>query len=164
MAKTEAAERSWTTVDKAGWGDGPWQDEPDKIQWIDEETNLDCLIHRGPMGNLCGYVGVPPGHPAHGKSYDGIDVDVHGGLTYSEFCQEGDDEAAGVCHIPLPGRPVKVWWLGFDCGHAFDVMPAMDARQRVAGLPPLRFGNETYKSVAFVRAEIRRLARQLAEI
>lgn len=154
------AERSWTTVDKSEWGDGPWQDEPDKIQWVDEATGLDCLIHRGPMGNLCGYVGVPPRHPAHGMEYHEVDADVHGGLTYSDLCQEGDDESTGVCHVPLPGRPAKVWWLGFDCGHSFDVLPGMEARAIGA---PIRTGQESYKTVEYVRAEIQRLAQQLAE-
>jgi hypothetical protein len=31
---------------------------------------------RGPSGSWCGYVGVPPGHPAHGLHYDGIPVEV----------------------------------------------------------------------------------------
>ncbi len=33
--------KEWTTVlDKATWGDGPWVDEPDKVHWIDPETDL----------------------------------------------------------------------------------------------------------------------------
>src|SRR4051812_13771303 len=59
----------YRTIDKTGWGDGPWQSEPDKRQWHDEATGLACLIVRGPMGALCGYVGLPPGHPWHGKEY-----------------------------------------------------------------------------------------------
>lgn len=53
------------------WGAGEWCNEPDKAQYIHEETNLDCLIVRNcHMGNLCGYVGIPPGHPYYGLSYD----------------------------------------------------------------------------------------------
>lgn len=63
--------RSWNSVDKSAWGDGPWQSEPDKMQWQDEATGFACLIVRDPMGALCGYVGVPETHPAHGLSYDG---------------------------------------------------------------------------------------------
>ena len=44
----------YRTIDKSQWGEGPWQDEPDKIQWQDEETGLPCLIVRGHMGFLCG--------------------------------------------------------------------------------------------------------------
>lgn len=66
------------TIDKTGWGDGPWQSEPDKLQWQDEATGLPCLIVRGPVGALCGYVGVPTEHPAHGLSYYG--------MPDAEFC------------------------------------------------------------------------------
>jgi hypothetical protein len=63
----------YRTIDKSGWGEGPWQSEPDKIQWQDPDTGYPCLIVRNgmSMGFLCGYVGVPANHPAHGLSYDG---------------------------------------------------------------------------------------------
>lgn len=60
---------------KSEWGEGPWQHEPDKMEWRDKETGLPCLIVRGPVGALCGYVGVPQTHPAYGLSYDGIPDD-----------------------------------------------------------------------------------------
>jgi hypothetical protein len=157
-------ERSYSTTDKSTWGDGPWQEEPDKVQWIDEATGFDCLARRGPMGSWCGYVGVPPGHPAHGRDWVDVDVDVHGGLTFAGACDEDAPEGHGICHVPEPGRPADVWWLGFDCGHAFDVSPAFDAREREAGLPPLPHFAElpiTYKPLAYVRAEVAALARQL---
>ena len=56
-------------TDKSGWEQGAWQDEPDKVQWIDEETGLDCLIVRNPGGALCGYVGVAEGHSLFEVSY-----------------------------------------------------------------------------------------------
>lgn len=164
---TITADRQYTTIDKSDWGPGPWQDEPDKIQWVDEATGLDCLVNRGPLGNLCGYVGVPPEHPAHGQDYndvragDGEWPDVHGGLTFADACQEGEDESVGICHVPGPGRPDDVWWLGFDCGHSGDVCPGMDARGLAAGMPPLRFGGETYKTVGYVQRECTKLAAQL---
>lgn len=63
--------KEYRTVDKAGWGDGLWQNEPDKMQWQDEATGLPCLIVRGPVGALCGYVGVDERHPAFGLSHNG---------------------------------------------------------------------------------------------
>jgi hypothetical protein len=51
------------------WGEGPWQSEPDLVEWRDAATGYPCLIVRGSMGALCGYVGLPPGHPLHGKPY-----------------------------------------------------------------------------------------------
>ena len=68
------AEREYTTVDKATWPRGPWNDEPDKTQWVDEATGLDCLAVRGPSGSWCGYVGLSPEHPWHGLEYsDAVD-------------------------------------------------------------------------------------------
>ena len=64
--------KTWITMDKSGWGPGPWWDEPDKEQWADPKTGLPCLIKRNHFGSLCGYVGVREGHPWHGKNYDGI--------------------------------------------------------------------------------------------
>lgn len=65
----------YATTDKSEWPVGPWQSEPDKKQWLDKATDLPCLIVRGPVGALCGYVGVPKGHPAYGLHYDGIPQD-----------------------------------------------------------------------------------------
>lgn len=159
-------ERTYNTDDKTTWGDGPWQNEPDKAQWVDEATGYDCLIVRNRGGALCGYVGVPPEHPCHGADYDAVRVkadddesgypDVHGGLTYADACQEDADEATGICHIPGDGRPDNVWWFGFDCMHAWDVAPAHRARD---GYPS--FADESYKGIGYVKREIARLAAQL---
>jgi hypothetical protein len=48
-----------------------------------------------------GYVDLPKTHPMYGVQYDDINVDVHGGLTYSE-------EVNGM------------WRVGFDTAHAGD--------------------------------------------
>lgn len=147
--------RTWVFPERHPTTPGPWTEEPDKAQWVDDTTGLDCLIVRNPMGALCGYVGVPPGHPWHGQDYDDVHASVHGGLTFSNSCQEGAEDGPGVCHIPEPGRPADVWWLGFDCGHGGDYWPALAA----AGLvPPLWDG--TYRTFDYVRAEVTRLAAQ----
>lgn len=176
-----AFDREYRTVDKTCWRDGPWRDEPDKAQWVDERTGLDCLIVRGPVGALCGYVGVGPDHPWHGRDYsegtptedepDGyyaedcpaLALDVHGGITYAARCREGDDESVGVCHVPLPGRPTNVWWFGFDCAHAWDIAPGADARAVALGAPwPWHAPDEVYRTIGYVRAQCRDLAAQLA--
>lgn len=106
----------YRSVDKSDWGDGAWQQEPDKKQWQDEATGLPCLIVRGPGGALCGYVGVAPGHPLHGKDYSdcvfpdrhedhekdgtwhyncapqGV-LEAHGGITFAHGCAEIDQDA-----------------------------------------------------------------------
>ncbi len=170
--------REWSHADKSKMGDGPWVSEPDKVQWVDETTGLDCLIHRAPLGHLCGYVGVAEGHPLFGKDYGQCPqnppcgeysycghspdstLDVHGGITYASFCQETGDEANGICHVPEPGRPERVWWFGFDCAHSGDCSPGM-AQYRV-GLAGKR--GEVYRDRAFVEGEVRRLAAQLAAL
>lgn len=109
-----------------GYQPGPWDGEPDKTLWIDAATDLDCMTFRNRMGVWCGYVGVPPKHPWYGVHYDEIEPspDVHGGLTFSDFCHEGHGDEA-ICHTPEPGRPARVWWLGFDCHHMLDMPPLM---------------------------------------
>lgn len=165
-------------VDRTGWDAGPWDDEPDKVQWIDEATDLDCLAVRNHHGSWCGYVGVPPGHPWHGQHYDELGADVHGGLTFADRCMEDMPEDQGVCHVPAPGRPADVWWLGFDCGHFMDLSPGMEARLRQLREqhPDLKRNHErlqamtsespvwhdVYRTLDYARAETARLAAQAA--
>lgn len=100
---------------------GPWDDEPNRTAWIDPATGYPCITRRAPLDAWCGYVGVPPGHPAHGRCYHDVEVSVHGGLTYSDGCH-GDPDT-GICHRVGPGEDDNVWWFGFDCGHYLDLVP-----------------------------------------
>src|SRR5574337_715773 len=63
--------REWQSMNKSTWGSGAWQDESDKVQWVDEATGLDCLMVRSLGGHWCGYVGVAEGHPWFGLGYSG---------------------------------------------------------------------------------------------
>jgi len=147
----------YKTTDKSDWGPGPWQDEPDKMQFPDPITGLPCLIVRNFSGALCGYVGVAEGHPYYGKDYNNIEADVHGGLTFANACSPGGDEAKHICHLPGEGEPDHVWWFGFDCAHSGDLSPKM--HQRYGSLHYA----ESYRTIAYVKSEIASLARQLAE-
>lgn len=131
----------------AKYGAGPWVDEPDRVEW--RAHGHVCLIVRGPHGSLCGYVGVTPGHPWHGKPLAEVEesVDAHGGLTYAAECQ------GNICHVPAPGEPEHLYWLGFDCGHAGDFVPVL-ARLGCA------FHDDQYRTVEYVRAAVERLAVQ----
>lgn len=152
-------------VDKSGWGVGPWQTEPDRIEW--EHAGLPCLATRGPSGHWCGYAAVPPSHPLHGKSYDDAAVDVHGGLTYGNLC------AGHICHVPKPGEPENVYWFGFDCGHSGDFAPAYGNRYRRPGegaydheeaqrLQAINWSAaDVYRTLDYVQAETNHLAEQL---
>jgi hypothetical protein len=142
-------------VDRSRFGSGPWDNEPDRVEWRDEKTGLDCLIVRGPLGALCGYVAVLPGHPWHGRGYDDVDADVHGGLTYAAACH------GLVCHVPRPGEPDDVWWLGFDAAHYMDLVPSMSFWRKEARFE-VAF-DETYKGVDYMKNECADLARQVSE-
>lgn len=138
-------------VDQA-WPDGPWNNEPDHVEF--ETDGVPCILHRNRFGTWCGYAAVPPGHPAHGKGWSDVDVRVHGGITYADSCN------GTVCHVPKPGEPDDVWWLGFDCGHSSDQSPRMlmlDAQLGFRGFSS--WG--TYRTVDYARAQTEGLARQL---
>lgn len=160
---------------------GPWSNEPDRVEWRDEKTRLPCIALRVPWsGHWCGYVGVGPDHPWHGKDYsqavgehtDDCDVangwcyshspcgltNVHGGLTFAGACQPYNEKHSEhrVCHTPEPGEPDEVWWFGFDCAHAWDRTP-----YDYASGSSMRGGY--YKDLDFVRGECARLADQLAQ-
>lgn len=148
--------------DRSQWGHGEWSAEPqDKVQWQDEATGLPCLAVRNHSGAWCGYVGVAEGHPAFGKDYsdvsqaDGEYIEVHGGLTFSDFCADTKDEAEGICHVAAPGEPDRVWWLGFDCAHYLDLTPGDAARGYSWS------GEGTYRTLDYVKRQCLLLAAQL---
>jgi hypothetical protein len=145
--------------DRSTWGSGPWDNEPDKMQYWDAEHGFPVVIKRGPMGILCGYVGVSLGHPWYGKRYDKVDVhgdyvSVHGGLTYAADCSQGE-WAKSICHTVPAGQPDDVWWLGFDCGHCDDVTP------RSYGF---EIQDAVYRDWAYVTQECKNLAVQAAKV
>lgn len=148
--------------DRSLWGRGPWDDEPDRVVWVDEETGLDCLVVRNRLGSWCGYVGLPPGHPWYGVGYDDVPAQVHGGLTYSAPCD--DDPEDGICHVPAPGAQENLYWIGFDCNHAGDYWPMMEYIDRLVAAESYRALREsvalTYRTLAYVQEETRQLARQ----
>ena len=87
----------YRTIDKSTWGEGEWQNEPDKKQWQDEETNYPCLIVRSPVsGSLCGYVGVSEGHALFGKS-----------ALYSSERESALDDLKRMGELPLR-EPVDI--------------------------------------------------------
>lgn len=101
---------------------------------------LDC-------GDYNGYVAIPPGNKYYGKSYGEItlDIDVHGGLTYSEPVILG--EKTFVAGIPISPEYIGKrnyiledaeyitdnteigddWWIfGFDTMHHGDTPEKWD--------------------------------------
>lgn len=121
-----------------------------------EYSGHQCLMVRHPsLGHWCGYVGVPLRHPLYGKHYDSADLTVHGGLTW------GDD------HAP-DSDIVGLWWFGFDCAHAGDLMPyrGMPDERAILGLysafAETANSPDVYRDAAYVREQTQQLADQLS--
>lgn len=93
-----------------------------------------CLIIKHKWGHLCGYVGLSKEHKFYGKDYDDIYADVHGGVTYTGNL----------------GQLNNVWYVGFDCAHAGDLVPKL----KMAGV---------YRDEAYVTEQCELLAKQLWE-
>ena len=72
-----------------------------------EYKGVSCVVLFMPTGHRCGYVALPKGHKFYGSDFDSIEVECHGGLTYSENRLHHQDDK-------------DVWWIGFDCGHYCD--------------------------------------------
>jgi hypothetical protein len=125
----------------------PWEKEPNEEQWVDKKTGLLCRIRRhAEFSHLCGYVGVDSDHPKFGEGEDKLDLEVHGGLTYSNTEDDG------------------IHWFGFDCAHAGDLSPGilihlLETRILTEGYLNLR--DETYRTWDYVKTETLRLAEQL---
>lgn len=172
-------------VDKSGWPPGPWMNEPDRKQWMDEETKLPCLIVRnGGAGNLCGYVGVPPSHPLYGKCYsDRVKVvDLNAIQNTSEakpyvawFCEalREPDGTVGVdsildCHggITYAAKCIGRICHKVDPGEPDDVwwlgFDCAHCDDLSPGADPM-FRGGMYRDVDYVAGECRKLAKQLAE-
>lgn len=116
--KFSTRKHSFSSDDKLlWWGPGEWVEEVDFVKF--EYKAIGCLIGRisvldGPKqdfvsgGYLCGYVNIHKDHEMYGiiDNYD-VDLDVHGGVTYSDFI--GDD-----------------FYIGFDCAHSGDYIPSTE--------------------------------------
>jgi hypothetical protein len=142
--------KATTFLDRSDWAVGPWDDEPDRVEWREEQfPELVLLMRRGPSGAWCGYVGVPEGHAWHGQDMYDVDAEVHGGVTYTDTCD--DDPEQGICHVPALGEADHLFWVGFDCAHAWDLMP------RIADHA---MADDVYRTAYYVREQVRSLAQQ----
>lgn len=168
-------------------GDGPWLGEADKVSWRDEAGGYECIMLRDTRGGfLCGYVGVPSGHPLWGwrsKAVPAdIGIDVHGGITYAQQCQAGPTpvrrlavEARRICDVvisPAVHHEVQhatdhrvadrhAWWFGFSCNHPYDLVPSDGRRAVPTSSSELA---RTYRDDGYVVRETLALAAQLRAI
>ena len=131
---------------KIAFGPGPWQTEPDRVEWTDDLTGYPCVVMRSTMGHLCGYVGVSNGHPAFRLEEEALEVlgvSAHGGLTFADY----------------RGLSSPLWWIGFDCGHYGDFVPQIGALLGQDG--PGSDDPNTYRTIDYVEKQCTDLAMQL---
>jgi hypothetical protein len=98
-----------------------------------------CVRENDELGFLLGYVAVQFGHWGYEQSYSVMDVEVHGGLTFSRG--DGTD-----------------WWFGFDAGHFND---APNPSHTSAASPA--YEGSTYRDADYMQSECESLALQLSE-
>jgi len=128
------------------------------IEYVEKDGRLVKISVLNIKGNhawRCGYVGVPEGHSLYDTDYNKLDnIEVHGGLTFSNYNQRYD-EAAGV---------QKYWYLGFDCAHSNDVL---DTDTKV------KYNVKDYNyhvdypitcDLDYVKCEVKYLAKQIQEL
>lgn len=146
-----------SAIDRTGWGSGPWDDEPDQLEWMTAVGYLGFINRAYITGALNGYVAVPRGHPVYGVSYKSCPpLEVHDGVTFAEPAPPGRD--------PKPDE--DLWWLGFMSGGLFYFMPAMRGIHSKLGLqyPKLLDDARLYRTLEFIKLEAESLASQLAAL
>lgn len=114
-----------------------WETERDEGTFV--AHGYWCEIKRTGMGNLNGYVLIGRTHPYWMQ--EGIDLAVHGGITFEDGVK-----------------------LGFDCAHAGDLVPG---RVRYSyGFKDYREQQvpDVYRNWSFVTHQLTQLAAQLREI
>ena len=93
------------------------KDIPASIQAIDME-----------MQWYSGYVLVQENNKYHGKEYCDVDIDVHGGLTFS--C------AAEKCQLTAQEK-LSGTVFGFDCAHCYDTIAKCNKEYVIAEIEKL---------------------------
>lgn len=118
-----------------------WDSEPDRVEFT--HCGLRCLILRGPMGSLNGYVELPESSNAWGMDHMWENpFEVHGGITFSGTLDQIMQEET-------------YYAVGFDTAHAGDLSPALDRRG-------WSVGEGVYRNLEFVTNETKSLAEQVA--
>lgn len=134
-------------IDRTKWSArGVWDTEQDLIYWIDKRTQLPCLIIRQAFGHLCGYVAITSDNKFYKLDYRSEffpSLKVHGGVTFTGSLD---------FHVMILDHK---WWVGFDCGHYYDLCPAYQVSVGAE--------NRMYKDIKYVKRQCRLLAKQIAK-
>lgn len=110
---------------------------PENGRYTSFYRGLRFAIVRQPTGHLCGYVKIP-----RGLTIDKEEIKAHGGITF-----EG---SIGY----LIGNTGSGNWIGFDCAHAYDLIPKSHPFSRY----------ETYRDSLYVEMQCRKIINQIAAI
>ena len=80
-----------------------------KIEERFDYKGYPCVVMFQPMGFRTGYVGVPKESILYGRNSTVLNtiLECHGGVTYTDSRLYGQEDE-------------NTWWVGFDCGHAWD--------------------------------------------
>jgi len=117
--------------------------------WIKvfEAEGLICIIIRNVLMNYCGYVVIPNNHPLYGKPQEEIEdlLEVHGGIT----------------HVGSLSWAPNLFLIGFDCGHAHDIVPAM---MKYSPAYIETHQGAVYRDINYVEQEVRKLAKQINDV
>lgn len=101
------------------------------------------------IGHRCGYIQIPKGHKFFDKHYDDVDVEVHGGLTFSGKIEGCRGE-----------------WIGFDCAHMNDARDPSLMTEEYKNLT-LRFAalsSGSIKTKEYVEEECIKLIEQVKDV
>ncbi len=156
----------------------PWDQEPNLVKF--EAEGLPCEMLRHEAGHWCGYVGVGQDHPWFGLSCNSMikpskemlerrqlsDISLLDFALYLVSRKDPEEELpislalhvhGGIGYAEGDDANNDLWWFGFDCGHAGDLVPA------VQDILPKNLRG-TYRTADFVIAECQNLAKQLVDI
>lgn len=130
------------SIDKRSWGHGPWEFEPDYVEF--KHCGFRCILLRFEhTGVWNGYVEVSDLHPWF---YQEVESNIHGGITWRGPIDE--IEAIPNCKF-----------VGFDCAHGFDLIPAMAKFMDLRKNP---FYQE-YRTIEYATREVKKLANQACQ-
>ncbi len=147
-------EHHWTSEEKMKWvGYGEWVEEIDclHIEHLGFNAIIKRILKKEPFakedsyfgGHLCGYVQIPESHPYFRDVENTMTLSCHGGVTFNEAHEEH--------------------WIGFDCGHANDLVPSMQdfVKQYQLSKDLRNIFNPVYRNMDFCIKECVELIDQL---
>lgn len=127
--------------------DKKWEREPNYIEFTFH--GFDCrLIRQGVMGYWMGYLIVDKEHAWFNLDQAELEwVEVHGKVSYTGA-------------NPFNALPDEdQFWIGFYCGHEFDLIP-WDWVQNDGDRHPKLFKGHTYKDVLYASSNLEHMAYQ----